>query len=88
MGISHDAFCAVLDAIEAGRIVHAAHPDFGGTVTIGLSRRADGSSFFETIHHGGTVDTGYDFDSIEAAVRSFVYQVGKRNALKSASEVL
>lgn len=88
MGVSHQAFCAVRDAIKAGQVVHAAHPDFGGVVTIGLSRRATGETLYETIHHGGTEDTGDAHESIEAAVRSFVYQVGKRNALKGALEVL
>ena len=88
MSVSFDAFCAVRDAIVAGRIVHAEHPDFGGTVTVGQSRRADGSTVWETVHHGGSSDTGMECLSATEAARVFVGQVGKRNALAGAVKPL
>lgn len=78
------AFCAVRDALAAGRIVHAPHPDFGGTVTVGLSVRPGKAPVYETIHHGGTIDTGSECDSVTDAARYFVRQVGKFNALAGA----
>ena len=88
MSLSHQAFVTVRDAVESGRIVHAPHPDFGGVVTIGFSARAGSEPVFETIHHGGTIDTGDVHRSLAEAVRNFVYQVGKHNALAGAQEAL
>lgn len=83
-----DAFGALKEAFDRGLVVHAPHPDFGGTLTAGRSRRADGSRVWEMIQHGGTVDVGNECTSASDLARQFVYQVGKRAAFAGACAAL
>ena len=88
----------VMSAIERGLVVHSAHPDFGGTLTVGPHRVAAGGSDPFVIcawggDDGGTALRaadldGWTFESAAAAARAFVYQVGARLALPAALRAL
>ena len=81
------AIPAVLAAVEAGLVVHAEHPDFGGTLTIGRYSSALYTRF-ASIHHGGTCDVGYEDKEVIPVVRSFVFQIGERSSLAAAVHAL
>jgi hypothetical protein len=91
--LSHCAQVAVRRALELGTIVHAAHPDFGGVVTVGpyhpaVADRSAAHRGFAILHHGGTTDVTFEGDDIHGATRYFISQVGKRNAFNGAIAAL
>ena len=77
---------AIVEAIEAGLIVHVAHPDFGGCLTVGRSLRSLGASDYawEVIHHGGSCDVGYEGYSALDVARYVESQVGRRRSYWAA----
>ena len=75
-------------AVEAGLVVQAEHPDFGGTLTIGRLTNACGPGGFCTIHHGGSCDVGTSDSSLLPVVRLFCFQLGERTAQQAACKAL
>lgn len=75
----------VVRFIEAGSVAQAEHPDFRGCVTVGTYQTADGTKKWAVIHHGGTCDTGGEYESSIQAARAFVFQVGRKRALASVT---
>lgn len=86
--MGESAVGAIIQAVETGHVLHVEHPNFGGTLTAGISRRADGSRVFETIAHGCSVDVGDTFPSALELARSFTYQVGNRRPYWAAVAAL
>lgn len=78
------AFGAILQAVEAGLSVAVQHPDFGGTISVGPYRWADGRHGWTTFHTGGSIDVGDEFGHPSSAIRSFVFQVGLLGASDAA----
>jgi len=80
----------VARAVEKGLVVHCeAHPDFGGPVTAGPYRWADGRAGWAIVHVGSTADVSCEaFDGPLDLARSFVYQVGKQLAHHGATVAL
>ena len=78
------AFAYALSVVEAGGVLQCEHPDFGGTLTVGPYHAADGQPF-AILSHGCSVDLDAQFESAVAAVRAFVFQVGKKSILAAAS---
>ena len=73
------AFEIARTAIEAGLVLHATHPNFGGVLTVG-PYHIDGLPF-AIISHGCGVDLDDEFGDSTVAIRVFEFQVGKRGLL-------
>ena len=86
--LGESAVGEIIRAVESGLVLHVEHPNLGGTLTAGVSHRADGSRVFETIAHGCSVDVGDTFSSALEMARSFVYQVGNRRPYWAAVAAL
>ncbi len=86
--LGESAVADLIRAIEAGLVLQVEHPNFGGTLTAGISRRADGSRVFETIAQGCSVDVGDTFPNALELARSFSYQVGNRRPYWAAVAAL
>lgn len=80
----------VLEALEADLVLHAEHPDFGGTITAGRYFRAVGAPTWALIHHAPQSwdATDEEIDSVPALARAFVFQVGRRAAIGAARRAL
>jgi hypothetical protein len=76
------AFTAARSAIEAGLVLHAAHPNFGGTVTLGPYHVIGAP--FAMISHGCGCDLDEEFKNSTVAVRVFEFHVGRARALDAA----
>ena len=86
--LGESAVGEIIRAVEAGLVLQVEHPNFGGTLTAGISRRADGSRVYETIAQGCSVDVGDTFPSVLELARSFTYQVGNRRPYWAAVAAL
>jgi len=75
-------------AIDDGLIVQAEHPDFGGTLTVGKYTTACGKKKYAVIPHGCDENLYFEDETSIAVSRSFVYQIGEKDATKAALNAL
>lgn len=85
-GACPSSFSLARSAIEAGLVLHAAHPNFGGVVTLGPYHVA--GLPFALISHGCGCDLDQEFENSTVAVRVFEFQVGRRVTLESVLNAL